>query len=104
MEMHGERRNKPETNAEKRPCKSHQSGGRRAIVKFRVQGEQAAAKKASECQAKEEKNTLEIALPAMPQDHNHPEKGEQSSSRENDESEVKERAHENVVASLTLEK
>jgi len=101
MQVNHERRDAPESDAEHAPSKAHESARRRVIEKRGVEREEATAEKAGQRQAKEKKDTLEIALAPMAQNHHDPKKRQKSARCEHDESEVNKPTH-RIGRSLSL--
>src|SRR5712692_4209921 len=91
VQMNQQRRQKAESGAEQRLGERCQQRRRRKVVDLRIQCEQRAGIKEEQGQRKKEKHALEVALPPVPKNHHHPEKLQQGSGREPDQSQINKR-------------
>ena len=104
VEMNDQRRNEPQPEAQKRPCKAKQRSRRTAVVQFRIQCQQTAAEEERQRQTQKEKYALKIPLPPVSQNHHHPEEWQQRSSGQQNKAEIKEQTHGPFPGSLSRKK
>src|SRR5262249_29165940 len=82
-----------EANGQDGPKKQCQEGWRMGVVNLTVDCEQRAAVEEKESEAEEEEDALEVALAAVAEDDDHPEKHEEGASGVADEADVEEGGH-----------
>ena len=102
MNLHQERRYKPQSDAEQCPSESEEGVRRRSVIELRVESQQTASKETHQSEAKKEENALQISLTPMAQNHNHPEERQERSRRQVHKSEVGMCMHGRLRPSLQL--
>ena len=98
--MHQQRRYEPQSQAHTRPRKHQQPTRRSSVIKVCVQRQQPTTEKTHQRQTQKEEHSLQVSLPPVTQNHHHPEKRQQCSSRQIHESEIEKCAHVSLAASL----
>src|ERR1700693_1909882 len=100
MQVDQQRRNEPHSQAHTRPRKRQQPTRRSSVIKVCVQRQQPAPEKTHQRQTQKEEHSLQISLSSVTQNHHHPEKRQQRSSRQIHESKIEKCAHVRLAAGL----
>ena len=93
MQMKQERRSEAEAGAEDGPSEGGEQGWRLGVIDLGVEGEERATVEAEKGKTEEEEDAFEIALAAVAEDDNHPEKHQEGAGGEADEADVEKGGH-----------
>jgi len=93
MQMKQEGGSEAEAGAEDGPSECGEQGWRLGVIDLRIESEERATVEAEEGQAEEEEDAFEIALAAIAEDDDHPEKHQEGAGGEADEADVEKGGH-----------